>query len=700
MSWDKEPPKKEEIEVARMGSWADAPPDREIGNMESLQRGAEQGLTLGFSDEIQGGIEAVGRVAGIKGLGANSFSELGLETPSGFDIEKFKENYRDRRDNERKNLKEVQKANPYAYGTGEFGGAVATSLIPGVGAAGSVARMAGTGAALGGVSALGNSEADTFSGMAGDTAKGAVIGGAFGLGAGALQKGAGKLIDKGISKAAPVIKEYVEAQGTLKPNAKEIQAAAERLGVKATPGMLYDGKHMQGLESQLSQSPSLFGWLVNKNTSKVTDALDEVPKKVLKDASNLSPFELGETVKGGIRKQVSEKAKLLGTPFREVAESTSDMAPNAKDLERFAKGLSRIDNVRLRPDSPWASEAASFAKAAQNAKSVDELKALRTMAQEEARGSEGVKRAVLSDIADRLGRLEQKSIMRNSVETMRGFAKNPAKGKEAEKLALQGEEIGKGLVSQLKGARKDWRSFMQDLNEVAGNANLGRLKGPQSFTSAVDDIRSERVTEKLFNPGDLATLKSMQSKFPEQAELLRQGRLGVIDRASRDNLGNYSRNKFFGQVGKLPDDAAQALFKPENMSTFKDARMLTNELPDLVGKSDTPRGMAYFGGVFNPALYAKDASNYMAYKGIQSGAAQKLADTLIKSPKMQELAVKNPQAYKALVIDLSSRMGSPGRIIPAAAENKTPSELDKDSSVPSQYPVPEEEARKRFIEGN
>lgn len=178
MDWTKEPPKKSELSS---GDWMSAPPtemelqapspiersDKNTGKSSAL-RGAAQGATFGFADEISGAAEALWEKA--KG-----------------DPALFGRLYEKYRDESRAEFKRAKEENPKSFLAGEVTGAIGTALVPGLGGA-SAAKLAGIGAATG----LGNSEAEDVEGIAIDTA----IGGAAGLALGKAGEYAGKALTK------------------------------------------------------------------------------------------------------------------------------------------------------------------------------------------------------------------------------------------------------------------------------------------------------------------------------------------------------------------------------------------------------------------------------------------------------------------------------------------------------------------------
>lgn len=168
--------------------------------LDSGARGALQGATAGFADEISGATEALWNAA--KG-----------------DPRTFGELYRTYRDESRANFKKAEEANPKSFMAGNVGGAVATSLIPGMGGA-TIGKLALQGAAQG----LGSSEADLTEGEFAQAAKDTAVG----AGTGAAIGGAGKVLSAGASKVAPSVKNALSKTGDY------LGEQAEKLAVKAT----------------------------------------------------------------------------------------------------------------------------------------------------------------------------------------------------------------------------------------------------------------------------------------------------------------------------------------------------------------------------------------------------------------------------------------------------------------------------------
>jgi hypothetical protein len=162
------------------------PPPPDPGALPAFGRGAAQGVTLGFGDELQAGVGA-----GLDALG------LGAEMQG----QSFYERYKAYRDAERQRDSQAASQHPIANTAGAVSGGLALP-VGALGGAGGTARAIGSGAGLGGLAGLGHSTADSASGLASDAARGAALGGVLGAGASALG-GAGRGIDRrNVARAA------------------------------------------------------------------------------------------------------------------------------------------------------------------------------------------------------------------------------------------------------------------------------------------------------------------------------------------------------------------------------------------------------------------------------------------------------------------------------------------------------------------
>lgn len=146
------------------------PPKEAPGQAESFLRGAKQGVTLGFGDELTGAIESL-------------FTD---------------KSYKQARDEARANDKAAQAANPKTFMAGDLAGGVATSFVPGLGIAkgASTLAMAGKAALMGAASGLGNSDKEDIGGQLQDAAVSGALSGATAGVIGKVVRGAPERVEK------------------------------------------------------------------------------------------------------------------------------------------------------------------------------------------------------------------------------------------------------------------------------------------------------------------------------------------------------------------------------------------------------------------------------------------------------------------------------------------------------------------------
>lgn len=131
--------------------------EKKKSQTESLLRGAAQGASLGYADELAGAIDALKNIAT-------------KQSPS------FSEAYTKGRDESRQEYKQAEQDNPKTYRTGDIAASVGTAFVPGIAPIRSAKGMA----ALGALGGAGRSEGESI----GEVAKDAAISGAIGAGVG------------------------------------------------------------------------------------------------------------------------------------------------------------------------------------------------------------------------------------------------------------------------------------------------------------------------------------------------------------------------------------------------------------------------------------------------------------------------------------------------------------------------------------
>jgi len=207
----------------------------EISGAESAVRGSAQGISLGFSDEIEGVVKA------------------GVASISGDDRE-FSEIYEDKRDQARKENALASEANPGAFLAGEVVGGIGTAFATG----GATAGLRGA-AILGGLSGVGLSNRTGT-----DLAQDAAIGAAIGTAGEAAFRGIGNKIRSVFqnTKSTKAVSAFAGLGETKLPRNVEF----ERVTIKD----IWQGRYNSADE-----------WLLSDKAAKLaTQGMDETPELV------------------------------------------------------------------------------------------------------------------------------------------------------------------------------------------------------------------------------------------------------------------------------------------------------------------------------------------------------------------------------------------------------------------------------------
>lgn len=259
----------------------------EVSQGESLQRGAEQGASMGFFDELSGAVSGAGRVAGFEDLGG-ALKDVSYSSPT-MDWDEIVKAYQKTRDDQRVKTKLAEEANPKTYLGGNILGGLPALSASGVAGA----------ASLGGAAGLGSSDVDlTKEGLTTEslTEVGKDVAMGAGLGAGVA--------------AIPAI-------------GKEIVSSV----AKSTPGKAF----MRGVAGEVID-PTTFGketgeQIVNysKDTLKRLQDLEEAGAKVKAERLKASTTPL----------DVSKARESIESGINELAPSGTNVA-SLKDLQRNA----------------------------------------------------------------------------------------------------------------------------------------------------------------------------------------------------------------------------------------------------------------------------------------------------------------------------------------------------------------------------
>ena len=311
-----------------------------VDQSESALRGAIQGASLGFADELVGGAEAL--------------KESVLGDDKLFDI---LDNYEKYRDESRANFEAAQKANPNTYLAGELTGSLATALVPGVGmakVASSVPKLgklgasilggAGAGAIQGAATGAGYSEAEDFSGVLQDTKDSAITGAALGSLAPLAGKGLSSAIKAGKNLASKSTTKALSALGDISEEAVD-QTLKDPTKVKKAVGstrqIVEDLK--ESTQSLLRESDTIANQGRSVLSSEPKLSIDPIVKNI--EENVLEGFDTsGQAL---IKKALKDLEKSSQTVGDKLVTSEAALQNTLDDIYGiiYPKGLSNVTSL-------------------------------------------------------------------------------------------------------------------------------------------------------------------------------------------------------------------------------------------------------------------------------------------------------------------------------------------------------------------
>ena len=569
---------------------------------QSAIRQFTQSVSGGLSDELSGGLEAAGRVVGLKGVGGPIKDISASEGGPTFSMDDLKQAYEYGRNQEREGLKQdVQKNPATSIAAGIAGGIVSpiNKIAKGMSAA-------KAGATLGGVYGFGTSESDSALGMGVDTVKGAALGGLIGKGVDKIAKGIAPASENLAARTSPAVQ---------RKNTQEIIAAADRLGIKVTPGMLDDSEFVSRLEYTLAKGPSILGQSVRRSQNNVVESLKQGVESATKDASGLTNIQTGQRFKSDLTAKIGERLDPISAVFDEVAQSTKFIPVSQRSKDAIVNNIKKIDEYALTEGAGKPQQYVNMIGRLENA---DQVKKAMTLLNSDIKAAQGAEKQVLIGIKNKLSTLEENSITRAAIQQAREGGMREATGKK----------IGSEIVNDLKDARTKYRELFSDLGEVSESARIKAQKGPSAFLDAVESIPDEKIQEKFFNSDNFRQLSNLKDKFPEQFNLLKQGKLrDILDSSKNYAQGanqEISAQRFLSEVRRLSPESKQLIFG-DAKGLIKDIETLQGVLPKNFNPPESGTTAAW-----NDIITSNINSipQYLLYKGASTNLGKKIGNNL------------------------------------------------------------------------
>jgi|GEM_PF-1716434 len=640
----------------------DSAPDAEqdtesTSGLESGIRGAAQGASLGFADEITGGVEA--------GFDKLKGDERGL-----IDL------YKTKRDESRKAYKKAEQDNPDEYLGGQLAGGAASLLVPvlNAGKGAQLAAMVGKGALSGGLAGLGGSEADLTEGDIGGAALDAGTGAALGAG---LSLAGSRLVDgakgfgRGLARGA--------SSAPLPPGAggEVFEAAGKALGkgVNAIPGAKTAASIVKTTGRVAGD-----GLDVLKGIVRPSQADDWAELKKFAESKGIDPSQLSESVEFGPRSFVSRASRNyregpLGQEAlksfdkgRDVVESALvNEARNAGGgvaLDRGSVGKMIQDEITtpnyLGKDGAFYSklnkEVPGAALGEKARGRVDKaLQSVYTKAQKAALGGDDVAQAQAKQVMDYVERIRKADGSYEVLNEVReglgkALGRKPVMGQVPLDQTLLGELYGglKGGLTREYGERLGPQELRALLEKNKAISSQMKLRAP--FARAVgENAAPENVFESLISGGDSKKIESLKKILsPETMKRAKGAALNQILEKSRTGDNSISFKSAMNELRRKKDVLKQ-LLDPKEFEDFEKLIQLGERHgPDVLSMSGTGASNMFKDFV---ATIRDSALNRNVIESMKASARQRGASGVV--PIEQAIKASAPAAAKPAASRLS-----------------------------------------------
>lgn len=546
------PPSEQELQSLNSSNSKDlfAPPSEqelhESGQLEALGRGAAQGLSFGFGDELAGaGSSAIQSL--LETLGVREDNKQNLE-----------QQYEAARDLEREANKAAEEAHPGLYAAGDIGTGIGVGLLSGgagllgsglktgikAGGKEALKAMAKIGAMEGAAQGLGRSEADLTEGEFGEAALDTGIGAGIGYLAphaidkvvAPVAKGTGQLAKWGVSKADDVL-ESVPIAGDVYSHLKDVaKEGTENLGTS------FKGAAQKALKK------------LSGSAKEIKDEALEQEQKYMADlaagkaSSNKAAFGASKNFQENLGNQLNSIGKDLERQDILINEQIQKL-PGHLSLSPEGLQYGKFNFSHLDPE---------FEKLSQTLEKTQGLKYIQ----------DNLKKGDYLDVAERIRDLDR--VMQNASPGDYGLLKNLKK--QIQQTVDQNLKNLPGDAGQLYGKRMDIAKDYSLLADVRDNLVSGKMDP----TSGLERKFSFMANKE--SPEGLGFMEELRKAYQSGSDPLIESADTALQKAEEFNKFNV----FNPEKGKMFNDLESGMVGPLTAPAQNEA--MAHQFSNVFGK--------------------------------------------------------------------------------------------------------------------
>lgn len=390
----------------------------------------------------------------------------------------------------------------------------------------------------------------------------------------------------------------IEGLKKQKGNVKEIQQAANDLGVPVFVGQVSDSGTVQKAWSTISSHSA--SHLGVEESAKVASAFNTVEKQVGDAlggmAAQQSKAELGESLATTITGKLDNALKPIKELYKMVAEKSQKLDLFDDEKIKILEAMQDLMNKNhFHPESPQGKFISQQMDVLTNLKTYrhldDYLKTIYKNTPNDFKWVGSALRSTVEDSADNI-----------LIDFADGVGAADVTGEIAAQItaARAAKPMYKKLITQMK-----------DLSGILGKKNI---HGPEDFFDFVRDVQTpEKIADKLFQKENSRFVKRFQASFPEEWEAIKRYQKGkIFDDALKD--GKININKALSKVEKMEPELKKALFTDKELKTFNDARTWIDAFPAKFNPSETDMARSFKSFFENPMEAVKQTARDVVFK--------------------------------------------------------------------------------------
>lgn len=419
----------------------------------------------------------------------------------------------------------------------------------------------------------------------------AALGGGLNLALAPVLHGIGKASALGkafFSGAGPEEEQaIIKGLSEKKPNADEIQAAANRLGAPVLDSQLSGSKAVQDWESASINTPR--SWPNIKLAQKAKQGY-EAATSAINDAlgtpMDMSKAQVGSMIAEGITNELEGEY----APIREFFaqnEAAGRQIPIAPELSKSTSDdLFKIEDILGSNGKPLSERSPNYklvqrvAEELPNISTVkDAMSYKQLLAKDTAGITDGNLRYTVGQVMKKIDGMVNESIIKVS--------DNP-----------------EALRQAISETNQYYGNLKQELEQVGQNLIGKKIRPRQGIDTLVNYLREtppEIIANKMFTKENSRFLNLLQERFPDQANIVGQFQRDKLRdiglKFSKD--GQILPNAILKEIDKYEPEAKNFLFPQDKLQKIQDADTYLRAMPDKVNPSGTASTQNIL-GMFNP----------------------------------------------------------------------------------------------------